>query len=567
VSTIINSGNTPPVPVIGTPAAGARFFVGQMVSLSGSATDAQDGTLPPSALVWEVLLHHDQHTHPFLQPTQGNNIPIVCPAPEDLAAAANSYLEVILTATDSNNGVTTVRRDFLPLTVNITFGTNPAGLRVTANGTNLTGPTMVVSWQAYVLNVNAPAQVDGSGNGWIFSSWSDGGAASHAIVTPASPTTYTATFVPSPVVTITDVTVAEGASGTTNAVFTVNLSNNPGSPMTLDYATVNGTATAPGDYSGPSGTLTFSAAGDQTITATVNGDRVVEANETFFVNLSNSPIPLADNQGVGTIRNDDWPGADFNNDARSDLLWRHDTSGENVVWLMNGVNLVSGTFTNPPTLTDVRWKMVGTHHFNGDGRTDILWRHSTSGENVIWFMNGVNLVSGTFTTPSALTDVRWKMSATGDFNRDGQADILWRHDTSGENVVWFMNGSVLASGTFLNSLADVNWKIVGSGDFTADGQPDIVFWHQVSGQVVLWYMNGATMTGGTFTNPDRITDTNWRPVGVGDFNLDTQSDLLWHHQVSGQIVVWHMAGPNLSNGTFTNPPLLADVRWKVVGPR
>ena len=61
-------------------------------------------------------------------------------------------------------------------------------------------------------------------------------------------------------------------------------------------------------------------------------------------------------------------------------------------------------------------------------------------------MNGSVLQSGTFLTPSALADVRWGMSGTGDFNLDGKPDILWRHSTSGEIVVWFMNGSVLQSG-------------------------------------------------------------------------------------------------------------------------
>ena len=53
-------------------------------------------------------------------------------------------------------------------------------------------------------------------------------------------------------------------------------------------------------------------------------------------------------------------------------------------------------------LADTRWKIVGTNDFNGDGRMDLLWRHGASGENVVWFMNGVDLVSGTFTNPAAL---------------------------------------------------------------------------------------------------------------------------------------------------------------------
>jgi len=70
---------------------------------------------------------------------------------------------------------------------------------------------------------------------------------------------------------------------------------------------------------------------------------------------------------------------------------------------------VSGAFTNPPTLSDVGWKMVATGDYNFDGKVDIVWRHSTSGQNVMWFMDRSNLISGTFTNPSSLPDNNWKI--------------------------------------------------------------------------------------------------------------------------------------------------------------
>ena len=185
----IQSGNTPPSPTITSPAAGTLFSVGQTLTLTGSATDAQDGTLPASSLTWTVLRHHATHTHPWFGPSTGNNLTFQAPAPEDLAAATNSYLEVILTATDSGGLTTTVSRNVMPKTVAITFATSPAGRILQVNGTQLVGPTTVTSWQAYVLNVVVPKQ-----NPWKWVSWSDGGAKNHAITTPATATTYTATF-------------------------------------------------------------------------------------------------------------------------------------------------------------------------------------------------------------------------------------------------------------------------------------------------------------------------------------------------------------------------------------
>jgi hypothetical protein len=146
-----------------------------------------------------VIKHHDTHTHPFLAPTVGNDITITGPAPEDLAAASTSYLEIQVTATDSRGLTTTVTRDLLPHKVDLGFATDPAGLRVELDGLSYATPLPVTSWEGYVIGANAPGQTDGSGKPWSFESWSDGGGASHSITTPAAPATYTATFAPSAV--------------------------------------------------------------------------------------------------------------------------------------------------------------------------------------------------------------------------------------------------------------------------------------------------------------------------------------------------------------------------------
>jgi glucose/arabinose dehydrogenase/PKD repeat protein len=192
----IDVGNFAPVPAINAPSTSTRFRVGQTITLQGSATDSEDGTIPDANLRWAVTLHHNTHTHPFVAPTAGNDITFTTPAPEDLLAAGNSYLEITLTATDSRGATATVSQDLRPRLVDVTFGTSPTGLRVVVNGTTITAPQTVVSWEAYRLDVNAPAQTGGSGQSFAFASWSDGGAAQHSIVTPASPGTYTAAFTP-----------------------------------------------------------------------------------------------------------------------------------------------------------------------------------------------------------------------------------------------------------------------------------------------------------------------------------------------------------------------------------
>ena len=193
---VIDAGNSPPVPTITSPSATARFAVGQTITLTGSAVDAEEGTLPASRLSWSVLLHHDAHTHPFVPPTAGNNITFQAPAPEDLPAAATSYLEIIFTATDAQGAASTTRRDVQPRKVRLAFETVPAGLPLTINGAVVATPLSITSWENYRFPVAAATQRDATGQLWLFASWSDGGAASHQTVTPAADGTLRATFMP-----------------------------------------------------------------------------------------------------------------------------------------------------------------------------------------------------------------------------------------------------------------------------------------------------------------------------------------------------------------------------------
>jgi hypothetical protein len=97
-----------------------------------------------------------------------------------------------------------------------------------------------------------------------------------------------------PSLSINDVAVTEGNSGSTNASFTVTLSSASSSTVTVDFFTSNGSSAEPGDYTAGNGTVTFAPWPDHsTINVAVNGDTLAEANETFFVNLSNPPTPTS----------------------------------------------------------------------------------------------------------------------------------------------------------------------------------------------------------------------------------------------------------------------------------
>ena len=188
------AGNKPPAVTVSSPVAGQRFSVGETIALTGFASDPEDGPLPASALTWMVVRHHDTHTHPFLPPTAGDHVNIVGPTPEDINATATSYLEVTLTATDSDGLSTTVSRDLLPRTVDLTFATEPPGVALEVAGSPVVGPATVTSWDGWRIPVVAPDQAEVGGSGVTFVSWSDGGARAHDITSPATPATYTARF-------------------------------------------------------------------------------------------------------------------------------------------------------------------------------------------------------------------------------------------------------------------------------------------------------------------------------------------------------------------------------------
>jgi glucose/arabinose dehydrogenase len=296
----IDVGNTPPMPTITSPTTAQLFRVSETITLTGSATDAQEGTLPANRLSWQVLLHHNNnHTHPYFGPQTGNNLTFTAPAPEDLDAATGSFLEIRLTATDSQGLSSTVVQNFQPRKVNITFATNPPGLGLTVNAVQLTGPQTVVSWDGYQLNVNAPNQTDASGQQQNFTSWSDGGAQSHTITTPATAATYTANF-----------TASSGGSGAgigltgfyyDNANFTTLRTVRNDATVNFDWGTTTpaGTAlTSPDTFSVRwSGKVQAPATGTYTFTTTSDdGVRLSVNNQLIIDNFTDHPA--TDNSGT-----------------------------------------------------------------------------------------------------------------------------------------------------------------------------------------------------------------------------------------------------------------------------
>ena len=259
--------------------------------------------------------------------------------------------------------------------------------------------------------------------------------------------------------------------------------------------------------------------------------------------------------------------SDFNGDGNADLLWRN-TDGTLVDWTMNGNVITSSGVLNlggSAVKPDASWSVVGVGDFNADGGSDILWRN-LNGAVAEWDMNGSTIVSSgsaTFNGAAVNVDASWSVAGIGDFNGDNRRDVLWRN-TDGALVEWNMNGSTIASSGILFGGAvkpDASWNVAGIGDFNGDGSSDIL-WRNVNGSLAEWLMSGSTVTSSgslTFGGAPVTPDASWHVVEIGDFNGDSQSDVLWRND-NGALAEWLMNGTRIvssltpnSGGTAVGP--------------
>ncbi len=217
-------------------------------------------------------------------------------ANEGNAGITNFTFTVILSAPAGPGGVT--------FDIGTANGTATAGVDYVAS--SLTGQTIPAGSSTYTFTVLVNGETLNEPSETFFVNVTN---VINAVVVDGQGVGTIVNDDPLPSLSINDVTVIEGNAGTVNAVFTVTLSAASGQSVGVNYATADGTATQPADYTSTSGALTFTPGQTtRTITVPVIGETVPEANETFFVNLSGATnATIADNQGVGTITNDDVP--------------------------------------------------------------------------------------------------------------------------------------------------------------------------------------------------------------------------------------------------------------------
>jgi hypothetical protein len=185
--------NQGPTATITAPANNSLYSAGETINYSGTGTDPEDGNLPSSSFTWEVVFHHDTHTHPFIQPFSGVKSGSFV-VPNTGETSANVWYRIHLTVTDSGGMTSTTYVDILPRKVTITLTTKPAGMQLKLDSIPVTATYSFVGVVGMLRTIEAVTPQNKSGHPYSFVSWSDNGAASHTIVTPTANKTYTATF-------------------------------------------------------------------------------------------------------------------------------------------------------------------------------------------------------------------------------------------------------------------------------------------------------------------------------------------------------------------------------------
>ncbi len=253
---------------------------------------------------------------------------------------------------------------------------------------------------------------------------------------------------------------------------------------------------------------------------------------------------------------------DFNNDGNVDILLRNRTTGLLGTWFLHGAEVQGGTpFSQTPPATYVP---VGTGDFLSNGSTTLVFQDSVDNRVIFWYTSGANnaiITGGDYVSPTPAPG--WKLMGVGDFNQDGRSDLLFQNQTTGQVVVWYMNGPYYQDGVSLALYPGAGWQVAGVGDFNGDGFTDIAFQNQTTGKLKIWFMQGKIIASESALLA--TVPPGWSVASVGDYNGDGKADLLIQNPTTGQCAVLYLNGTAYlgGGGLSQNPP--AD--WKIVGPR
>ena len=237
-SILIIVGDTAPEAEILLPDTAELYTIGEAIAFEGRGFDHQDGELAGERLAWEVVLHHAEHIHPNVHAAIGRTGQFVVEDHGD-----DTWLELILVATDSGGFQDSTSIAIHPQTVERHFVTDPPGLDLIYYGSRLPAPFIVMPVVGASREIHAPAIQQHMS----FAGWSDGGAASHSITISDAPVaTLTARYVNHPPVANIAATPRRGPFPLRVTLSAAGSSDAEDEDLTYEWDFGDGSATAAG---------------------------------------------------------------------------------------------------------------------------------------------------------------------------------------------------------------------------------------------------------------------------------------------------------------------------------
>ncbi|MBF0537214.1 MAG: peptidoglycan DD-metalloendopeptidase family protein [Nitrospirae bacterium] len=203
--------------------------------------------------------------------------------------------------------------------------------------------------------------------------------------------------------------------------------------------------------SGASVTLTATADTGSTIKAWTGCDSTPTANQCVVAMTADKGITVEFTASAGKkVKND------FDGDGHSDVLWRNTKTGDVYIWLMDGTGTKIKSANLVINAVPADWDIKATEDFDGDGKTDLLWQNNTTGDVVIWFMDGSKIASSGYVARAVPSN--WRIQATADYNGDGKTDLLWQDTITGDVYVQLIDGLKISGGDFVTRGLPGDWQ-------------------------------------------------------------------------------------------------------------
>ncbi len=242
----------------------------------------------------------------------------------------------------------------------------------------------------------------------------------------------------------------------------------------------------------------------------------------------NYPIAGADIDSVGAISTE--TRCETANTETTNATWYEKSTGNSRTWdiITNAIDSIA----YHPNM-NIDFKPLALGDFDNDGDNDVLWRNEDTGENTIWIMN-----NNTYSSSNVIDDLDlpwYRFVTVADFDNDGDDDIWWHKFTTGENRIWIMEAGVKVSEVYPNAISTY-FCIEVAADFDNDGDDDIL-WQKTNGETRIWLMDNGVITQTEYLP---YMNTAYQIEGTGDFDNDGDADILIHNPSTGQNTIWEM---------------------------